>query len=63
MNKQDDTRGTMWWVDTRDKIYPKKVDVIIPAYKAQNTIERTLASIVMQSIVDKLTVTIVNDCD
>lgn len=40
-----------------------KIDVIIPAYNAQDTIERTLASIVMQSIVDKLTITIVNDSD
>jgi len=39
------------------------VDIIIPAYKAQGTIERTLASIVMQSVLDKITVTIVNDCD
>ena len=41
----------------------KRIDVIIPAYKAQDTIERTLASIVMQSVLDKVTVTIVNDCD
>lgn len=40
-----------------------KIDVIIPAYKAQNTILRTLSSIAMQSIVDDLEVTIVNDCD
>ena len=40
-----------------------KIDVIIPAYKAQNTIIRTLSSIAMQSIVDDLEVTIVNDCD
>lgn len=60
----DETRGTMWWNDTRiTNVSNKKIDVIIPAYKAQNTIERTLASIVMQSIVDKLTITIVNDAD
>jgi glycosyltransferase involved in cell wall biosynthesis len=41
----------------------KKIDIIIPAYQAQNTIERTLCSIVMQSIVDKLKITIVNDAD
>lgn len=41
----------------------KKIDVIIPAYNAQNTIGRTIASVIIQSIVDKLTVTIVNDCD
>ena len=40
-----------------------KIDVIIPAYKAQNTIIRTLSSIALQSIVDDLEVTIVNDCD
>lgn len=39
------------------------IDIIIPAYKAQNTILRTLSSIMVQSILDKLTVTIVNDAD
>ena len=39
------------------------IDIIIPAYKAQNTILRTLGSIMTQSILDKLTVTIVNDAD
>ena len=43
-------------------MYPK-IDVIIPAYKAQNTILRTLSSIAMQEIVEDLEVTIVNDCD
>jgi glycosyltransferase involved in cell wall biosynthesis len=41
----------------------KKLDVIIPAFNAQNTIERTLSSIVMQSIVNDLTIIIVNDND
>ena len=40
-----------------------KIDIIIPAYKAQNTILRTLSSIAMQEIVDDLEVTIVNDVD
>lgn len=40
----------------------RKVDIIIPAYKAQNTILRTLSSIAMQSILDDIEVTIVNDC-
>ena len=40
-----------------------KVDIIIPAYKAQDTILRTLSSVAMQEIVDDLEVTIVNDCD
>lgn len=40
-----------------------KIDVIIPAYKAQNTIIRTLSSIVMQDNRDDLEVTIVNDAD
>lgn len=39
-----------------------KIDVIIPAYKAHNTIIRTLSSILMQTIKDDLEVTIVNDC-
>lgn len=39
------------------------IDIIIPAYKAQNTILRTLGSIMTQSILDKLTITIVNDAD
>lgn len=38
------------------------IDVIIPAYNAHDTIGRTLASIAMQSIVDKLNVVIVDDC-
>lgn len=39
------------------------IDVIIPAYKAQDTILRTLCSIALQEIVDDLEVTIVNDAD
>lgn len=39
-----------------------KIDIIIPAYKAQGTILRTLSSIACQSILDDLEVTIVNDC-
>jgi len=41
----------------------KKIDVIIPAFKAQETIIRTLSSIVMQSIVENIKVIIVNDAD
>lgn len=41
----------------------KKIDVIIPAYKAQETIVRTISSILIQSILDKITITIVNDAD
>jgi glycosyltransferase involved in cell wall biosynthesis len=41
----------------------KLIDVIIPAYKAQESIERTVASLAIQSIKDKIKVTIVNDCD
>ena len=39
-----------------------KIDVIIPAYKAQETILRTLSSIAEQTIREDLEVTIVNDC-
>lgn len=39
----------------------KLIDVIIPAYKAQNTIDKTVASVATQSISDKCIVTIVND--
>lgn len=39
-----------------------KIDIIIPAYKAQKTILRTLSSIACQSILEDLEVTIVNDC-
>ena len=46
-----------------NKLMSKKIDIIIPAYKAQNTIARTIASVIIQSIVDELTITIVNDCD
>lgn len=37
------------------------VDIIIPAYNAHKTINRTLASIAMQSIIDEIQVIIVND--
>lgn len=39
----------------------KLIDVIIPAYKAQKTIDKTVASVATQSISDKCIVTIVND--
>lgn len=62
---RDETRSTMWWYNYNDKKnnVMKKVDVIIPAFKAQNTIARTIASVITQSIVDEVMVTIVNDDD
>jgi len=41
----------------------QRIDVIIPAYKAQNTILRTLSSIALQEVVNDIDVTIVNDAD
>jgi len=41
----------------------KEIDIIIPAYKAQKTILRTLASIATQTILESISVTIVNDAD
>ena len=41
----------------------KKIDIIIPAWKAQETIVKTLASIVEQTIADQCIITIVNDAD
>ncbi len=38
-----------------------KIDIIIPAYNAQNTIIRCICSIAMQSIIDDVHITIVND--
>ena len=40
----------------------KEVDIIIPAYKAHDTIFKTLCSIATQTVADKIMVTIVNDC-
>lgn len=40
-----------------------KLDIIIPAYKAIETIDRTLASIYVQTIKDEIKVYVVNDCD
>jgi glycosyltransferase involved in cell wall biosynthesis len=40
----------------------KRIDVIIPAYKAHGTMFRALSSIACQSILDQISVTIVNDC-
>lgn len=39
-----------------------KVDVIIPAYNAHKTIGQTIASIVMQTMIKDIRITIVNDC-
>ena len=41
----------------------KRIDIIIPAYKAQQTIEKTVASVVIQNIANECIVTIVNDGD
>lgn len=38
------------------------IDIIIPAYNAHSTIGYTIASIVSQTIKDKIKITIVNDC-
>jgi len=40
-----------------------RIDVIIPAHKAQNTILRTLSSIALQDVMSDIDVTIVNDAD
>ena len=40
-----------------------KIDIIVPAYKAENTINRLLASIYMQTIKDDICVYIVSDAD
>lgn len=45
----------------KKEITNNKIDVIIPAYNAHNTITRTLSSILMQSIVKDVTVYIVDD--
>ena len=46
----------------KKKYHNNKIDIIIPAYKAQETILRTLSSIACQSILEDIDVTIVNDC-
>ena len=46
---------------TRKENTNNQIDIIIPAYKAQGTIRRTLASIFMQTIKDDLHVIIVDD--
>lgn len=40
-----------------------KIDIIIPCYKARKTLSRLLSSIAIQSVVNDITVTIVNDFD
>ena len=40
-----------------------KIDVIVPCYKAHKTLPRLLGSIISQTIVDDIEVTLVNDCD
>lgn len=41
----------------------KLIDIIIPAYNARNTLDRALSSVAMQTIIDKIKVTIVSDGD
>lgn len=38
------------------------IDVIIPCYNAHKTLARALASIAMQTVADRVTVTLVDDC-
>lgn len=40
----------------------KKIDIIIPAYEAHDTMARCLSSIAMQTIAEDIQVTIINDC-
>lgn len=40
----------------------KMIDIIIPAYNANNTIEYTLMSVAMQTIKDKVKIYIIDDC-
>ena len=40
-----------------------KIDIIVPTYKAEKTLNRVLASVYMQTIRDELNVYVVNDCD
>jgi len=39
-----------------------RIDIIIPAFKAHGTMLKTLCSIVQQSIIEDIDITIVNDC-
>lgn len=41
----------------------KKLDIIVPAYKAHGVLHRVLGSVIIQTIVDQVKVTIVNDAD
>lgn len=41
----------------------KKIDIIIPAYNAWDTLHRCLSSVSMQTSKDLIQVTIINDCD
>ena len=38
------------------------IDLIIPIYNAEKTLDLTLMSIKMQTIVDKITVYLIDDC-
>lgn len=41
----------------------KKIDIIVPAYKAQHVLHRVLGSVIIQTAVDLIKVTVVNDAD
>ena len=38
------------------------IDLIIPIYNAEKTLDLTLMSIKMQTIIDKITVYLIDDC-
>lgn len=40
----------------------KKIDIIIPAYNAHNTLNKTLTSIALQSMVEDIRVILIDDC-
>ena len=44
------------------EVYEEGIDIIIPAYNAQNIIEKALYSIALQKRIDNFNVYIVNDC-
>ena len=38
------------------------IDIIIPAFNAHDTIEQAIASVIAQTAIDQIKITIVDDC-
>lgn len=50
-------------MEFKEKMTEKKVDIIVPAFKAHHVLQRVLGSVIIQTAVDLVKITVVNDAD